>query len=205
MMFPLDLDLTAASVPVAVTCRGLGFTKYRFYKWWANPVPSLDWNEALVINAAYDVPIDDPEFGHLFIADELQTSGHEVSKRRVWRLCYQQELSSNTLKRARKQGKKPGPTVYDDLVTRDVTATAIDKPWLTDITEHHTREGTLYLCAVKNVFSDRIVGYAIDSRAKSRLAVAAIDNSVARRGGAGVVASCVVHSDRGPQFRSRKL
>jgi len=59
--------------------------------------------------------------------------------------------------------------------------------------------------AVKDVFSNRIVGYAIDSRMKSRLAVAAIDDAVARRGGSGMIAGCVVHSDRGSQFRSRKF
>ena len=43
--------------------------------------------------------------------------------------------------------------------------------WLTDITEHKTAQGTLYLCVIKDVFSNRIVGYSIDSRMKSRLAV----------------------------------
>ncbi len=68
--------------------------------------------------------------------------------------------------------------------------------WLTDITEHRTGEGKLYLCAIKDVYSNRIVGYSIDSRMKSRLAVAALNNAVARRGD---VAGCVVHSDRGSQ------
>jgi putative transposase len=52
------------------------------------------------------------------------------------------------------------------------------------------------------VFSNRIVGYSIDSRMKSRLAVAALNNAAARRDG---VAGCVVHTDRGSQFRSRKF
>ena len=51
------------------------------------------------------------------------------------------------------------------------------------------------------MFSGRIVGYSIDSRMKSHLAVNALDMAVARRGD---VAGCVVHSDRGSQFRSRK-
>ncbi|MCZ9337624.1 DDE-type integrase/transposase/recombinase, partial [Streptomyces sp. TRM76130] len=63
-------------------------------------------------------------------------------------------------------------------------------------------EGKLYLCAVKDVFSGRIVGYSIDSRMKSRLAVAALQSAVARR---GQVDGCIVHSDRGSQFRSRKF
>ena len=145
------------------------------------------------------------EFGHRFIADELHAAGLQTSERRVWRLCSQQQLFSHTIKRARKHGKKPGPPVCDDLVERDFTAKAINELWLTDVTEHHTSEGKLYMCAVKDVFSNRIIGYAIDSRMKSRLAVAAIDDAVARRGGSGMIAGCVVHSDRGSQFRSRKF
>jgi len=62
-------------------------------------------------------------------------------------------------------------------------------------------EGKLYVCAIKDVFSNRIVGYSIDSRMKSRIAVNALNNAVARRGD---VAGCIVHTDRGSQFRSRK-
>ena len=75
--------------------------------------------------------------------------------------------------------------------------------WLTDITEHWTDEGKLYCCAIKDLFSNRIVGYSIDSRMKARLVVAAIEMAVARRG--GDVAGCILHSDRGSQFRARKV
>lgn len=71
-----------------------------------------------------------------------------------------------------------------------------------DITEHKTAEGKLYGCAIKDACSGRIVGYSIGSRIMSRLAVQALENPVAMRGD---VAGCVVHSDRGSQFRSRKF
>lgn len=74
--------------------------------------------------------------------------------------------------------------------------------WLSDISEHRTGEGKLYICAVKDVFSGRIVGYSIDSRMKSQLAVNPLSNAVARR---GEVAGCVLHTDRGSQFRSRRF
>ncbi len=64
-------------------------------------------------------------------------------------------------------------------------------------------EGKLYLCAIKDLWSNRIVGYAIDDRMKAQLAVTAVDTAVARRD--GHVAGCIVHSDRGSQFRARKL
>lgn len=66
-------------------------------------------------------------------------------------------------------------------------------------------EGRLYLCAIKGVSSNRIVGYDIDSRMKSRLAVVALHDAVSGRGGPAQVAGCIVHSDRGSQFRSRKF
>ena len=66
---------------------------------------------------------------------------------------------------------------------------------------HGCRARRLYICAVKDVFSNRIVGYSIDSRMKSRIAVHALNNAVARRGD---VAGCMLHTDWGSQLRSRK-
>ena len=63
-------------------------------------------------------------------------------------------------------------------------------------------EGKLYLCAIKDAWSRRIVGDSIDSTMKSRLTVNALNNAVARR---GHVPGCVIHTDRGSQFRSRKF
>jgi putative transposase len=90
--------------------------------------------------------------------------------------------------------------VHDDLVARQFTAAAPDRTWLTDITEHPTAEGKLYLCALKDVYSNRIVGYSMGSRMTADLAVSALRNAIALRSPAGTV---VVHSDRGSQqFRS---
>ena len=71
--------------------------------------------------------------------------------------------------------------MHDDLIDRQFTAPAPNTVWLTDITEHPTGEGKLYLCAIKDVSSGRTVGYSIDSRVKASLAVAAQRNAVARR------------------------
>jgi transposase InsO family protein len=101
---------------------------------------------------------------------------------------------------AKKPGltRKAGPPVHDDRVDRKFTATAPNVTWLTDITEHRTAEGKLYLCAIKDVYSGRIVGYSIDSRMKATLAVAALRSAIVRRDPVGTV----VHTDRGSQFRS---
>jgi putative transposase len=201
MTYPLVLDLAADGVPVAVTCRVLGFSKQSFYEWRAKPVTDRDWDDAHLIDAAIAIHADDPAFGYRFIADELPEYGITAGENRVQRLCSLQQLFSVHSKK-RGLNRKPGPPVHDDLVERDFTATAPNRLWLTDLTEHRTDEGKLYLCAIKDVYSNRIVGYSIDSRMKASLAVTALRSAVARRGS---VAGCVVHSDRGSQFRARKF
>jgi len=156
-----------------VTCRVLGFSKQAFYQWKADPVSQRDWDDAHLINAAVDIHHDDPEFGYRFITDELPARGVTAGRNRVNRLCTQQRLWSV---HARKRGRhrRPGPPVHDDLVQREFTAPAPNRLWLTDISEHPTAEGKLYLCAVKDACSKRIVGYSMDARMTSELAVNAL-------------------------------
>jgi len=87
-------------------------------------------------------------------------------------------------------------------VQRNFTAARLDQVWLTDITEHPTGEGKVYVCAIKDLCSNRIVGYSIDDRMTANLAVGALRSAIARRQPAGTV---IVHSDRGGQFRSRSF
>jgi len=194
MMDPLVLDLAGDGVPVAVTCRVLGFSKQAFYAWRKNPVTQRDWDDAHLINTALVVHADDPEFGYRFIADEIAEHGIRAGENRVQRLCPQRRIWSL---HANKRGlnRTAGPPVHDDLVDRQFSADRPNRTWLTDITEHRTDEGKLYLCAIKDVHSNKIVGYSIDCRMKASLAVAALRNAIALRQPAGTV----VHPDRGSQ------
>ena len=196
MMYPLVLDLAADGIPVAVTCRVLGFSNRRSTSGTLDPVTDRDWDDAHLINAALDIHHDDPAFGYRFIADELAREGVQASENRVWRLCSQQQIWSVFAKK-RGLARKAGPPVHDDLVDRDFTAPA-DELWLTDITEHPTGEGKLYLCAIKDVCSNRIVGYSMDARMTAPLAVSALRNAIAL----ALTGGTIVHSDRGSQFRS---
>lgn len=116
------------------------------------------------------------------------------------------------LRQQARQERKEARPVQDALlaiidehgVTRhEFVADHANEVWLSDITEHWTAEGKLYLCAVNDVCSGRIVGYSISDRVTSSVAVAALDSAAARRRADGVdVAGCMVHTDRGSQFRS---
>ena len=196
-------------VPVAVACRVLGLTTAGYYKWLKEPVSQRDWDDAHLINVIREIHEDDATLGYRFICDELTDLGITASENRVWRLCSIAGVFASHHRRRGKAGK-PGPAVHDDLlavvdkhgvVRHEFTASAPNEVWLTDITEHPTGEGKLYLCAVKDVYSNKIVGYSIDSRMKSSLAVSAIRNAIALRSPAGTIC----HSDRGSQFRSKKV
>ena len=197
MMYPLVCDLAGDGIPVTMTCRVLGFSKQAFYRWKTDPVTDREWDDAHLINAAMDIHHDDPAFGYRFIADQLAVGGIIASENRVQRLCTQQGIWSVFAKK-RGLSLRAGPPVHDDLVDREFSAEAANVTWLTDITEHQTSEGKLYLCAIKDVWSTRIVGYSIGHRMTAELAVSALRNAVALRSPSGTV----VHSDRGSQFRS---
>ena len=87
----------------------------------------------------------------------------------------------------------------EDLVQRNFT---VDRPnvlWLSDITEHPTREGKLYCCVVLDAFSRRVVGWAIDRRCDTALVNDAVVMAAeSRRSCAG----SIIHSDHGSQFTS---
>ncbi len=193
-------ELAADGIPVTVTCRVLKLARQPYYRWRREPVSHAELARAYRADALFDAHRDDPQFGYRLLADEARVSGEPMADRTAWRICSDHRLWSSFGKKKRK-GKTPGPPVHDDLVNRVFTAQAPDHLWFTDITEHPTMEGTLYLCAVKDACSGRIIGYSISDRMKAQIAVDAITSAAQRR---GEVAGCIVHSDRGSQFRSRK-
>ena len=211
MTYPLVRELAAEGVPVTVACRVLELARQPYYRWLAKPVGDAELARAYRANALFDAHRDNPEFGYRFLADEARQTGEAMADRTAWRICSQLGWFSAFGRKRGRNGKKPGAPVDEDLcavvdekgrVRHAFTASAPNELWLADITEHRTGEGKLYLCAIKDAYSNRIIGYSIDSRMKSRLAVAALNNAVARRGD---VAGCILHADRGSQFRSRKL
>jgi putative transposase len=197
MMYPLVTELAAEKVAVTVSCRVLGFSTQAYYRWLKRPFSERDWDDANVINAALDAHHDDPTFGYRFIKDELEKVGIIASENRVQRLCSLQRIWSLHAKK-RGLNRKAGPPVHDDLIGKDFTATAPNQKWVTDITEHPTSEGTLYVCLVKDLCSNRIVGYSIGARMTAELACAALMMAIVTRR----PVNTIIHSDRGSQFRS---
>ncbi|MDT5081677.1 MAG: putative transposase, partial [Mycobacterium sp.] len=174
---------------------GTPLARQPYYRWRANPIADAELVEAYRANALFDAHQEDPEFGYRYLVEEALDAGEPMAERTAWRICTENKWWG-VFGEKRGTNGKTGPPVHDDLVERDFIAHEPNHLWLSDITVHRTREGGLYLCAIKDVFSNRIVGYSIDSRMKSRLATTALSSAVARR---GEVAGCILHSDRGSQ------
>lgn len=204
MTYPLVRELKEHErIPVALTCRVFKLCRQAYYRWLKNPCSERDLLDAYLANAAHDVHREDPEFGYRFIADEIAaTTDLVASETRIWKVCRDAGIAASHHRRRGKYNTlsiSTGP-VRQDWVRREFSTTAPNRLWLTDLTEHPTKEGKLYLCAVKDVFSNRIIGYSMDSRMQTRLAVDALSHAIRAR----EPVNTVIHSDRGGQFRSKK-
>ncbi|MFD8097409.1 IS3 family transposase [Streptomyces malaysiensis] len=97
-------------------------------------------------------------------------------------------------------GKRPAAP---DFVKRDFTADQPDLVWAGDMTEIVTEEGRPCLSTVIDLFSRRLLGYAMGARHDADLVVAALNMAAATRG--GDVRGVIFHSDRGSEYASRKF
>lgn len=86
-----------------------------------------------------------------------------------------------------------------DLVNRNFSASAPNRLWLTDVTEHNTREGTLYCCVVLDQYSRRVVGWAIDRHNDASLVSSALTMAARER---AISIETICHSDQGSNFTS---
>jgi transposase InsO family protein len=123
--------------------------------------------------------------------------GVNVNKKLVAHIMIENEWRGLPLHKARRAGG--GPATAEDLVKRAFERCAPNQLWMTDITEHPTREGKVYCCAILDAHSRRVVGWAIDSVQDAALVSHALGMAVAKR---KPKPGCIVHSDHGTQFTS---
>ncbi|MFC4910199.1 IS3 family transposase [Actinomadura gamaensis] len=121
-----------------------------------------------------------------------------MNHKRVERLMRQAGIQGIHRRRGRRN--LVNTATAEDLVQRSFTATAPDRLWCTDITEHPAGDGKLYCAAVLDCFSRRIIGHSIDVRQNTELVVNAMAAAVARRD--PVAGATILHSDHGTQFTS---
>ena len=187
--------------PLAWMCKQLRVSRSGFYAWLGRePSRRFRRDQRLAVMVAAVHTKSRGTYGSPSIRDHLVENGERVGKKRVARLMRVQGLSGNPIKKFRRTTDSGhGMPVAKNLVQRVFEAAFPDQLWVTDITYIWTWEGFLYLSVVIDVFSRRVVGWAIDDTMHTELALEALAMAVReRRPGARLVH----HSDRGSQYAS---
>ncbi|AZI45007.1 IS3 family transposase (plasmid) [Deinococcus psychrotolerans] len=139
-------------------------------------------------------------YGALRIKADLCEQGEQVSRERIGRLIRQAQLVARGKQKFRTTTKaKSSHPVAENLLARNFDADDPNQKWATDITYLPTREGWLYLATVMNLYSRKIVGWALNERLHTPLVTAALGMAVERRQPPG---GLLHHSDRGSQYTS---
>jgi putative transposase len=190
-------------VPVAVACRALGVSPAWFYKWRDGDVSlRRARRRGLADLVATLFARHRGRYGSPRITAELRELGWRVSENTVAALMAQQDLLARP-KRRRKNTTRPGRGRWraPDQVKRDFHAEQINQRWFGDGTEIPTDEGKLFLASVLDIYSRRIVGFALSEHHDSALAYSGLAMAVAIRG--GTVDGVVLHTDGGTEYTAR--
>jgi putative transposase len=191
-----------ARTPISVACELLGVSRSGYHAWVTRAPSDRDLSDAWLIERIKRVHADNRQvYGSRRVTAELRLGhGIVVSRKRVQRLMRASGISGLvTRKRGRTTIRVPGVRVADDLVKRDFRPDRPDVLWVADITYLRTWEGWLYLAAVQDAFSRRIVGWSMADHMRAELVVDALQMALHRRRPAP---GLVHHSDQGSQFVS---
>ena len=188
-----------ALFPVQLMCEVLGVSRSGYYDRVSRPESARaaeDRGLAAEIRAGHEGSRG--RYGSPRVHAELRAHGRRVGRKRVARLMRGMGLAARRKRRFRRTTDSAHALpVAPNLLGRDFAAAAPDRVWLADLTYIWTAEGWLYLAVVLDLFSRRVVGWAMADHLGHELALAALDMAIARRRPA---AGLVHHSDRGVQY-----
>jgi putative transposase len=203
------IEAEKASYPIKRMCELLEVSRSGFYKWRTTrkggPSPAQRRRAAWDAKVAAYHAASDGVYGAPRILADLRDGGETVSRKTVAASLRRQGLAGISPRRF-----APATTVVDldavvpkDLVGRGFDTGELDRVWTSDITYLRTGEGWLYLCAVRDGCSRRVIGWAIDDHMRTELLESAVAMAVAMRG--ELADGVILHADRGCQYTSAQL
>jgi putative transposase len=189
--------------PVAWMCRQLDVSRSGYYAWLERrPSARARRDQQLSVKVAAVHTASRGTYGSPSIRNELVEDGEKVGKKRVARLMRDQGLSGNPLKKyKRTTDSAHSLPVAKNLVKRHFEAERPNQLWVADISYVWTWDGFLYLAIIIDMFSRRVVGWAIADHMRTELALEALEMAVRDR---QPPAGLMHHSDRGSQYASHE-
>jgi len=185
---------------VSLLCRVLEVSRAAYYRWKAVPVSArAAYNLALLEKIRKAHVHSDGAYGSPRIHAELRDQGETAGRGRIARLMAASGIVGRRGRRRIRTTIPAGkPAPFADLVKRRFVADRLDELWCGDLTYVHTGEGFLYLASVIDVYSRRVIGWAIAPHMRAELVCDALRMAVGNRG--GQVRGVIFHSDRGAQY-----
>ena len=187
--------------PVRLLCAALGVSPAGYYAWRDRPTSArAQKQDALLVEIRAIHAEFKQRYGSPRVHAELAARGRDCCVNTVAKLMRDHEILAKTARKFRSTtDSNHDLPVADNLLDRQFDRAAPNEAWVADITYLPTREGWLYLAAVEDLYSRRVVGWSMSESLESRLVVDALALAVERRlPGAGLLA----HSDRGSQYAS---
>lgn len=186
---------------VQVMCDVLDISRSGYYAWRSRSASQREMADAEYMEQIKEI-FDESRhtYGYERIWRELQERGVACGKHRTRRLMRQNDLVAKQRKRYKRTTKaNPEHQPAPNLLEGDFEAVGPDSKWCADITYIPTQEGWLYLAVILDLFSRRIVGWAMDGRMKQQLVCTALQMALRQRQPATPL---IHHSDRGSQYTS---
>jgi putative transposase len=191
------IDANRDQYSVKLMCQVLEVTRAGFYAWCKKPLSnrSLEDTRLLrLIRASFTASHGIYGAPRVFL--DLREAGETCSKHRVARLMRQNNLRAMHGYRTRRVAVSKPSVLIPNVLQRRFTVTRPNKAWVTDITYIRTWEGWLYLAVVMDLFSRKIVGWAVSSTIHREVVLDAITMAVRRRR----PRQALIHSDQGTQY-----
>jgi len=189
-----------ANYPVTALCRNLAVSASGYYAWCKRMPSQRRQSDVLLGDRIESIYLHSRStYGRPRIHAELKDNGVAVSGKRIARLMRERRFCGASRRKfvvttVRDKNARPAP----DLVDRNFTADAPNRLWVADITYVPTWSGFLFLAIVLDVYSRRVVGWAMANHMRKELVLDALDMAIYRRKPRGVVH----HSDQGSQYTS---
>lgn len=168
---------------VAFSCRVLGVSRSGYYRWaQSSPSPRAQADVRLAAEVRDVHREHRGRYGSPRVHQELRARGRRVSRKRVARLMRQEGLCGRAPRRFRHTtDSRHGHRIAPNRLARDFSAEAPNRVWVGDMTYVPTSDGWLYLAVLIDLFSRRVVGWAMSDRIDTKLALEALQDAVSRR------------------------
>jgi len=200
MRFPF-IEAEKANFPVAALCRMMRVTRGGFYAWRKRGEPKrAKETRRLTAKIRASHAASGGAYGSPRILGDLVADGEKVSRKRIAKIMKAEKIDGVPKKKFKATTDSDHTLpIAPDLLQRNFEAEAPDEVWVADITAIPTWEGWLYLAAVVDLFSRRVVGWAIADHMRAELALEALEMALRIRQPDG---GLIHHSDRGSQYAS---